>query len=292
MKVRIGIGFGGVSGEQLSGLVKKLAQLDVDSLWLSEQLSSQAVDPMMGMAWALARTNRLKVGTAVNVLPGRNPVVYAKQLASLASLAPRRVLPVVGLGPARPAERDAFPVPAGRRGDVFDESLVVVRRLLSEPSVTHHGEFFHLDGLGLGDRPQRPLDIWLGGGGPKALRRVGRYGDGWLPSFITPAEGAAGLAAVNAAAAEAGRAVDPEHFGVSMRVALDGPPPDLRALRARRPEVDPADYLPVGWPAIRAKIEEFVAVGFSKFVLYPAVRPEALPPFLDAFAAELKPLET
>ncbi|WP_045877175.1 TIGR03854 family LLM class F420-dependent oxidoreductase [Pseudofrankia sp. DC12] len=292
MKVRIGIGFGGVSGDELSGLVKKTAQLDIDSLWLSEQLSSRAVDPMMGMAWALARTSRLKVGTAVNVLPGRNPVVYAKQLASLASLAPRRVLPVVGLGPARPAERDAFPVPAGRRGEVFDESLVVVRRLLSEPSVTHHGEFFHLDGLGLGDRPERPLDLWLGGGGPKALRRVGRFGDGWLPSFITPAEAAAGRAAVDAAAAEAGRAVDPEHFGVSMRVALDGPPPGLKALRARRPEIDPADYLPVGWTAIRAKVEEFVAVGFSKFVLYPAVRPEDLPRFLDRFAAELKPLET
>jgi probable F420-dependent oxidoreductase len=292
VKVRIGIGFGGVSGDQLSGMVKKIAQLDIDSLWLSEQLSSRAVDPMMGMAWALARTNRLKVGTAVNVLPGRNPVVYAKQLASLASLAPRRVLPVVGLGPARPAEREAFPVPAGRRGDVFDESLVVVRRLLSEPSVTHHGEFFHLDGFALGDRPERPLDLWLGGSGPKALRRVGRFGDGWLPSFITPAEAAAGLGAVNIAASEAGRTIDPEHFGVSLRVALEGPPPDLKALRARRPEVDPADYLPVGWAAIRAKVEEFVAVGFSKFVLYPAVRPEDLPPFLDAFAAELKPLET
>ena len=292
MKVRIGIGFGGVSGARLSELVKRVAQLDIDSLWLSEQLSTPAVEPMMGMAWALARTNRLKLGTAVSVLPGRNPVVYAKQLASLASLAPRRVLPVVGLGPARPAERDAFPVPPGRRGDVFDESLVILRRLLSEPSVTHHGEFFQLDGLGIGDRPERPLDIWLGGGGPKALRRVGRYGDGWLPSFITPAEAAAGRAAVNAAAAEAGRAIDQEHFGVSLRVALDGPPPDLAALRARRPELDPGEYLPVGWPAIRTKIEQFVAVGFSKFVLYPAVRSEALPDFLDAFAAEVKPLET
>jgi hypothetical protein len=85
--------------------------------------------------------------------------------------------------------------------------------------------------------------------------------------------------------------IDQEHFGVSLRVALDGPPPDLTALRARRPEVDPADLLPVGWPAVRAKVEEFVAAGFSKFVLYPAVRPEALPAFLDAFATEVKPLE-
>jgi probable F420-dependent oxidoreductase len=292
VKVRIGIGFGGVSGEALSGLVKKLAQLDVDSLWLSEQVSTTAVEPMMGMAWALARTNRLKVGTAVSVLPGRNPVVYAKQLASLAALAPRRVLPVVGLGPAAPTERTAFPVPPGRRGDVFDEALVVVRRLLAEPSVTHHGEFFHLDAITIGDRPERPLDLWLGGGGPKALRRVGRYGDGWLPSFITPAEAAAGRAVVNEAAAAAGRAIDQEHFGVSMRVALDSPLPDLTAIRARRPEVDPADYLPVGWHAIRTKIEEFVEAGFSKFVLYPAVRPADLPAFLDTFATEVKPLET
>ncbi|MBL7494811.1 TIGR03854 family LLM class F420-dependent oxidoreductase [Frankia sp. CNm7] len=293
MKVRIGVGFAGVPGEALSGLVKKVAQLDIDSLWFSEQVSMATVDPMVGMSWALARTNRLKVGTGVAVLPGRNPALFAKQLASLASLAPGRVLPVVGLGPARAAERSAFPVPPGRRGAVFDEALTVVRRLLSEESVTHDGEFFQLDAIGIGERPARPLDLWLGGATPVALRRIGRLGDGWLASLVTPAEAAAGIDAINTAAAEAGRAVDQEHFGLSLRVAFKEPPAaQLAAIQARRPDADPGVFVPVGWDAARAVIADFVAAGVSKFVIYPAVPPEGLPAFLDAFVPELTPLQT
>jgi probable F420-dependent oxidoreductase len=293
VKIRIGVGFGSVSGEHFSGLVRRLGQLEIDSLWLSEQVSTDAVDPMIGMAWALARTNRLKLGTGVAVLPGRNPVLFAKQLATLAALAPGRVLPVVGLGPARAAERSAFPVPAGRRGDLFDEALLLTRRLLREPSVTHHGEFFTLEGIGIGELPARPLDLWLGGAVPAALRRVGRFGDGWLASQITPDEAAAGIAAINAAAATAGREVDQEHFGLSLRVAPgELPPAQLAALRARRPEVDPALLAPAGWDAARKLIAEFVAAGVSKFVVYPVVPQEAVEPFLDDFVAELQPLET
>ncbi|MDT3439615.1 MULTISPECIES: TIGR03854 family LLM class F420-dependent oxidoreductase [unclassified Pseudofrankia] len=293
MKVRIGVGFAGAAGDELSGLVKRIAQLGIDSLWLSEQLSSPAVDPMMGMAWALARTNRLKVGTGVAVLPGRNPALFAKQIVSLAALAPGRVLPVVGLGPARASERSAFPVPPGRRGDVFDEALTVVRRLLTEESVTHQGEFFHLDAIGIGELPARPLDLWLGGAAPAALRRIGRLGDGWLASLVTPADAAAGIEVINATAAEAGREVDQEHFGLSLRVAFDElPPAQLAGIRARRPDVDPGVFVPVGWDAARASIANHVAAGVSKFVIYPMIRPEGLPAFLDDFARELMPLQT
>ena len=92
-----------------------------DSLWLPEMVYGSLVDPFIGMAHTLARTSRLKVGTGVAVLPGRHPVLVAKQLATLAGLSPRRVLPVFGLKPARPAELAAFPVPPGRRAAVFDD---------------------------------------------------------------------------------------------------------------------------------------------------------------------------
>src|SRR5215472_8463205 len=143
MKVRIGISLGpaGTPG-QFADAVDLLEQAGVDSLWLSEITYSPLVEPFTGMAHALARTARLKVGTGVSVLPGRNPVLVAKQLASLAGLAPRRVLPVFGLRPAREAERALFPVPAGRRGAVFDESLELLRLLLSQQKVSFAGEFF------------------------------------------------------------------------------------------------------------------------------------------------------
>ena len=63
----------------------------------------------------------------------------------MAGLAPKRVLPVFGLRPARKAEHDLFPVPAGRRAEVFDESLVLLRRLLEEDEVSFDGEFFQVD---------------------------------------------------------------------------------------------------------------------------------------------------
>ncbi len=65
---------------------------------------------------------RLKVGTSVAILPGRHPVLVAKQLASLSALAPKRILPVFGLRAAQPAERRLFPAPEGRRAALFDES--------------------------------------------------------------------------------------------------------------------------------------------------------------------------
>src|SRR6202040_332112 len=90
----------------------------VDSLWLSEMVFGWLVGPCVGMAYPLSRPARLKVGPGVSVLPGRHPGLVAKQLASLAALAPKRVLPVFGLQPARRAERALFPVPAGQRGAV------------------------------------------------------------------------------------------------------------------------------------------------------------------------------
>ena len=100
---RFGIGLGADTGpEQLASIVDHLEATGVDSLWFSELVYSKAVDPFVGMAYALARTTNLKVGTSVAVLPGRHPVLVAKQLASLAGLAPK-----VGPPGVRPAVGDS-----------------------------------------------------------------------------------------------------------------------------------------------------------------------------------------
>lgn len=157
----------------------------MDSLWFSELVYSPAVDPVVGMAFALARTHRLKVGTSVAVLPGRHPVLVAKQLASLAAVAPKRVLPVFGLRSAIPAEREVFVVPDGERAAVFDESLRLLRAALVEDSATFTGRYFSVTGAAVTPKPAPPLDIWLGGSAPAALRRIGALADGWLGSFLT-----------------------------------------------------------------------------------------------------------
>ncbi len=290
MKVRVGYGLGvrtpTVDGGRLADLVDALEDLRFDSLWLSERLGGDCPDPMVGLAFAAARSRRLKLGTSVQVLPGRNPFVVAKQWATLDRLSGGRCLPAFGLGVADPREQAAFGVERKERAARFDELLPKVRRLWAGDEV---------DGATVAPRPvQEPLDVWLGGIAPSELRRVGRLGDGWLPSFCTPEDVAAARPVVEAEAAAHGRTFDPEHWGALIPyLPAAGPLPDLlvAAVAARRPEVDPARIVPAGLEAVVAFIGDFVAAGASKFVLVPVVEPEGWDAHLAEVAAAVRPLE-
>jgi len=290
MKIRFGVGLGAdTAPDQLAGIVDRLEADGVDSLWFSELVYSPAVDPMVGMAYALARTTRLKVGTSVAVLPGRHPVLVAKQLASLARLAPKRVLPVFGLRPAIPAERDIFQVPDGERAAVFDESLRLLRSVLENDQVTFSGRYFHLGCTGVGWRPTEPLDIWLGGSVPAAFRRIGRLGDGWLGSFLTPEEARRGREIIQAAATQANREIEPDHFGINLAVADGELASELAAAaKQRRPDIDPAELIAASWAALHRQLDAYIAAGLTKFVIRPAGR-QPVEAFVDRFAAELLP---
>src|SRR5580692_678169 len=294
MKVRIGVSLGTAGTPAgFAAAVDLLEQAGVDSLWLPENVYSPVVEPFTGMAFALSRTRKLKVGSGISVLPGRHPVLVAKQLASLAGLAPGRVLPVFGLQPAQPAERVLFPVPPGQRGAVFDEALTLLRLMLAGDEVSFHGSFFTVEGASVGPLPAKPLDIWLGGSAPAGLRRVGRLADGWLGSLLTPAEARDAVATINAAAGQAGRQVDPDHFGTSLAVAFGGIPDALAAsIRRRRPDADPASLVADGWAGAREMISALVEAGLSKFVIRPAAQGAAIEDFIAGFTRELMPLQT
>ena len=298
MKVRIGMGLGTQTlageSERFAGFVDLLEQRGFDSLWLSERLTGPAPDPLIALAVAAGRTRKLKLGTGVLVLPGRNPVVLAKELATLDRLSGGRLLPAVGLGAPVPAEHRAFGVERGARAGLFDEAVTLLRRLWTEDDVHHDGEHFRLDGVTLRPRPvQQPVDVWLGGSSPSELRRTGRLGDGWLPSFTVPAEVEAGWATVNRVAAEHDRAIDPEHLGVLVAYTRDGLPDTVaRAVARRRPGVDPREVVPTGVGGLRAQIERFIAVGASKFVVVPVDDPADWSAELDELAATVLPLES
>ncbi len=292
MKIRFGVGLGpDVAPERLAAIVDRLETSGVDSLWLSELVYSPAVEPFVGMTYALARTTRLKVGTSVAVLPGRHPVLVAKQLASLAALAPKRVLPVFGLRSALPAERDAFVVPDGLRAAVFDESLRLLRIVLDEDKVTFHGEFFSVRDVEVLPKPRTHLDIWLGGASGAGFERIGKYGDGWLGSFVTPDEAAHAVTAIREAASAAGRDVPDDHFGINLAVG-DGdlPAPVIAAIRKRRPDLDPAELVAQDWAQLHRQLDAYLAAGLTKFVIRPAGG-GGLDRFLDTFIAELLPRE-
>jgi probable F420-dependent oxidoreductase len=293
MKIRIGVGAGGGSAtpETLAELVTGLDQLGFDSLWLSEVLTGPVPDPVVGLAWAAATNPRVKLGTTM-LLPGRNVVRLAKQLASLDVLARGRLLVTLVPGLTYEPERDAIGVEPKRRGAVIDEALPLLRRLWAGETVSHEGIVGSFRDVKLSPVPvQQPLEVWLGGTAPAALERCGRLSDGWLPSLCTPEEAAAGRVVIEDAAARAGRSISGEHFGVSIgyaRAALD--PVTARTLAARRPRA--LDLMPVGFPALRAQIERFIAVGFSKFVVRPVLAPVSWRAELEALAAAVGDLQT
>jgi probable F420-dependent oxidoreductase len=290
VKVRFGVSLGAdIAPGELVDIVDHLEAAGVDSLWFSELVYAEAVDPFVGMSVALARTKKLKVGTSVAVLPGRHPVLVAKQLASLAAVAPKRVLPVFGLRSALPAERALFTVASGKRAKVFDESLQLLRIALRDDTVTFTGEFFTVEDARILPKPEPPLDIWIGGATPAAFRRIGAYGDGWLGSFLTPPEAGQARRDIAAAAESAGRDIEPDHYGINLAVGNgELPEPVVAAIRRRRPDLDPSELIASDWPTLHRRLDDYIQAGLTKFVVRPAAG-MGTADFLETFVTELMP---
>ena len=263
MKVRIAIGLGAaaVDADTFTAVVSALGPLGLDSLWISDVLTGPGPDPLVALAIAAQLDPSLKIGTTL-LLPGRNQLRLAKALASLDVFTRGRLLltfvPGLGHGP----ERDAIGVPPRERAAVIEHALPRLRRWWAGEPV---------DGITLGVRPvQDPLEMWLGGLAVPSLQRCGRLADGWLGSFCSPAQAAAAKTTIDDAAAAVDRRVDPEHFGVSIGYAHQQPDDrQLAAIAARNRTADLRVLLPVGHAAVRHLLEEFIAVGMSKFVLRP-----------------------
>jgi probable F420-dependent oxidoreductase len=299
MKVRIAFSLGtaGMGSDGIEGfaqLVDDLERLGFDSLWLSERITGPAPDPLAAMAFAAGRTTKLKFGTSVLVVPGRNPMLLAKELATIDRLSNGRLLPAVGLGAPDPMEHQAFGVQREQRAALFDEILPLLRRFWTEDAVDHEGPHFTYKAATVLPKPvQQPIDVWLGGIAPSELRRVGRLGDGWLPSFVTPDDVAEKRPVVEEAAAAAGRAIDPEHWGALIIYSDNGLSDRLAQVIAhRRPGLDPSELVPSGYDALRAQCERFVERGFSKLVVLPAFAVPDWTAELERLAEHVLPLTT
>jgi probable F420-dependent oxidoreductase len=257
------------SGEVLS-FALAIQAAGFDGIWMSDLPAGPALDPLLALALIAGRTERLRLGA--NVVPlGRNPFLLAKELAQLDRLSDGRLLLSFVTGIDQAGERDVYGLNGAPRGVVLEEVLGLARDWWSGASVTHRSERWTFTGLASPARPiQDPLEVWLGGRGPKALDRVGRVADGWLGAQLTPAETAVARETIQAAAGRAGREVDPEHFGLSIPYARTAPDPELlRRLGVRRTDVDPGALVPVGADALRAFVEGGIAAGLSKFVVRP-----------------------
>ena len=304
IKYRIGImpgpwppGRGGA--DFLWSLCDLCERTEVDSIWLSDRLSSPVPVPevMTTLAAIAARTTSLKFGPSVIVLPYRTPVVAAKEMATVDWLSRGRLFPAVGVGVELPREFEASGVAFRERGRRTDEAIRVIRMLWTQDEVTFHGEFYKLDRITVLPKPwQSPPPIWIGGKSEAAQKRTARLGDGWMPSFITPDEFRAGVERVQELAAAEGREVPADHFGTLINFALADSPEAAAAMagpfipRGRVDEATIRQCTAFG-PAevVAGRIEEYVKGGGSKFILRPLCPPDAMLDQLARLAAEVIP---
>jgi probable F420-dependent oxidoreductase len=297
MKIRIGISAGGddLGPEAMVGLGRAVSDYGFDSLWLPEVLSRPGPDPLVGLAWAAGSCPGLKIGTTM-LLPGRNLVWLAKAIATLDLLSGGRFLLTFVPGLAIGSERTAVGIAPSERGALMDEALPVLRRLWAGESVSHDGPSGSFTDVTVSPQPaQDPFDVWLGGNAPAALDRCGRLGDGWIPALCTPADAAEGKKVIDQVAAAHDRVISPEHFGVSISYAPPGTDLGASPLSAltRRARGRPLDQLiPIGLDGLRALIESFIAVGFSKFIVRPLAPPEEWGPELEQLAVGVGGLQT
>lgn len=181
----------------------------------------------------LAALTPLELVSGVLVLPQRQAQLVAKQAAQVDVLTGGRLRLGVGIGWSQ-IEYDAMGATWSTRGRRMDEQIELLRRLWAEESVTFDGNQHTLRGVGLAPRPvQRPIPIWIGAGAdPRALDRVGRLGDGWLPVGTDPRTLHDQWAAIHTAADRAGRGPiglegrieavsDPDHVGAELTAWAD-----------------------------------------------------------------------
>lgn len=281
MKIRIGVGFSGWPFDRTSDFwdfVDLVETSGLDSIWLNDRIRNlqPALEPITALAMIAGRTRRIKFGMSVAVLPVRDPTVLAKEIATIDFLSAGRMLPAFGLGVKNEAEWLAVGRTPQHRGAMTDEAVRLMRRLWSEEAVTHVGRFYQTHELTIQPKPvQQPLPVWFGGRSPAAYRRVGRLGDGFLGSYQPPAEAGKALCAIRQAAAEYERSVPEDHYGtiVPFHFGADDISGAVQALVKRIGPHVPFDSYAAGRTPddVRRRIDEYVAVGVTKFVLRPMV---------------------
>ena len=270
-------------------------RLPVESVWQGGHVlpPSATGEAVTRLALMTAWTERVRVGSAVLVLPLYQPVVVAKQLADLDARSGGRLTVGVGVGGEFPDEFAAVGVPVAERGARTDEAMDVLRALWSGKPVTHRGRFVDLDAVEL--RPVAAPDGRTGQpGGPPlvvsgrrepAMRRAARRGDGWMPYLVSASAYARSVATIRSEAAAAGRDLGGFEWLLylycSIRDDGDRARDDVASFLGRAYGDKPGAMLdriaPAGTPEeVAAKVQPYVDAGARHIVIAPAAHTDTL----------------
>jgi alkanesulfonate monooxygenase SsuD/methylene tetrahydromethanopterin reductase-like flavin-dependent oxidoreductase (luciferase family) len=205
----------------------------------------------------------------------RDPVLLAKQCATIDVLSEGRLLPAFGIGSPLGPEWTALDIDTKTRGRRTDESLEIIARLWREESVDFQGKHYRLNGASISPKPVQPdLPMWIGGSSDAAVRRTAKYGTGWQGGGETIEDAIRTVAAIKKALPEAGRSIDEDHYGASFPYYFGAPSDPVvgRAMDAyaKRTGRDPKRQFAVGDAnTILERVGEYVAGGVQKFILRP-----------------------
>jgi len=250
----------------------------IDSIWQTDRLVSKSpiLECMTALAAIAGRTRRIKFGVNVVSVAMRDPVLLAKQCATIDVLSEGRLLPGFGIGSPRGPEWTAMHLDPKTRGRTTDEALEIISRLWAGETLDYDGRTFKLTKAMIAPVPVQPdLPMWIGGASEAAVRRTAKYGTGWQAGSETPEAVGEVIRAIKAALVETGRSIDEDHYGAAFAYRFGGmDEPGVSRLMERYKERtgrDARDHFAFGGAdEIMERITAYVEQGASKFILRPA----------------------
>jgi probable F420-dependent oxidoreductase len=289
MKIGLHLPQFGASPDDIAQTARRAEQAGYESIWVSDHLvvpesggrlpPIEILEPIATLAYVAAVTTRIKLATSVIVVPYRNAIHLAKELATLDRLSSGRVIAGVASGWLE-AEFRALGVSFEKRGAYTDEAIALMRSAWSSAVPEFHGEFFNLEGMRFGPRPAAGnIPIWVGGISRRAIRRAVELGDGWHGTRMNPDQVAERIGWIRDVAARRARKLD--GFTISHRVYLGFAPKwtdtggYVEGILA--PPAEIADYL-----------NRFAAIGVDELLISP-LGSDPLTKFLDRFDTEVRP---
>jgi len=302
MAIRVGIGLGASSFEDPAAFFRLAERCEaggVDSLWQSDRLVGEgpSLEPMACMATLAGCTQRIKFGMNAVVVSLRDPLVLAKQCATIDHLSSGRLLPVFGVGFAGAREWQATGRDPAGRGRRANEILEIMSRLWAGETLDFEGEFYRYQQARIAPLPrQQPLPLWIGGGSKAAIRRTARLGTGWLGGLMGFEAVGPVVRAIREEARALGRPIPEDHYGATLPFRLGDAdhPAVARFLKLPRSVAglpDPGSAVAVGGAAeVIERIASYVTAGVSKFVCLPLADGESdMADQLERLMAEVIP---
>jgi alkanesulfonate monooxygenase SsuD/methylene tetrahydromethanopterin reductase-like flavin-dependent oxidoreductase (luciferase family) len=268
-------GLNGADVAERARLLQRIADAGLDGVLQADHVSfrdGSGTDAIVMMAGLSSAHPTLGLHIGVYLLPLRHPVTVARSLATLAQLAPGRVVFGVGIGGEDRHEVEVCGIDPRTRGRRCDASLAVLRALLDGEVVSHHDEFFDIDDCRIVPAPAPPIPVLVGGRSDAAITRAGRFGDGWLGAWCSPSRFASAIARCHEVAGDAGRTVAWRHKlqpWVGLGATREAARAQVAAAMQRfygLPFEAFEKYTPYGTPAdVAAALQAYVDVGVHEF---------------------------